>query len=1295
MDDKKIEQCLLVHRHGFHRRLKNLAQRRAQNQAYQDGLKRLEKQVAESIEIASKRNQVLDIDFPESLPINTERQQITKLIADNQVIVLCGETGSGKSTQLPKICLAMGRGVFGRIGHTQPRRLAARSLASRISAELNQPLGETVGYKVRFKEQVKPQTRVKLLTDGMLLAEIQQDKWLNEYDTLIIDEAHERSLNIDFLLGYLKNLLKRRKDLKVIVTSATIDPERFAKHFNNAPIINVSGRTYPVEVRYRPPESAAAEHDEALQQAIVDAIDELSRIDRGDILVFLSGEREIRETAETLRKHKLGLTDVLPLYARLAPAEQGRIFSASNKRRIILATNVAETSLTVPGIRYVIDAGFARISRYSHRSKVQRLPVERISQASANQRKGRCGRVAAGVCIRLYEEDDFLNRAEFTEPEILRTNLATVILQMKVLHFGNIETFPFVEKPETSMIRDGYRVLHEIGAVDTDNRVTRLGKLLARLPVDPRLARMLMEAAQTGCLRELLVIVAALSVQDPRDRPLDKQQQADEAQQEFKHEASDFLTFYILWQHLADKRKHLSRRKFNQYCRQRFLSPTRVQEWIDIHHQIQGQMHEMGYHENDKAADYEVVHQSLLTGLLSHIGCKSQSRERDYLGARNSHFYLFPGSTLFKEQPKWLMAAELVETTKLYARTAASIDPRWIESLSGHLLKRSYSEPHWQKKRGQVAAYEKVTLYGITIISGRKVNYGPINPAEAREIFIRFALVEGDFETRAKFWRHNQELIDYVHDLEARSRRRDILVDPEVLYEFYDARIPEGIYSKPQFEKWLRKAAAAKPKVLYLKETDLMRHNAAEITQEKFPDRIKLGTLLLPLEYQFDPENEQDGVSMVIPVALINQVSENQGDWLVPGLLKEKLVALFKSLPKQYRRQLVPIPDTVERLLNRLQPDTDIPLIRLIGAEIKRMTGVHVPEDQWNESLLDKHLNMNYKIVDADGRQLASGKDLLELQRRFAGQAEQQFEQLPANTNDMTGCRDWQFGDIPASQQISQAGVNMTGFPALIDEGETVGLKVLDSKPTARLAHRKGLLRLFKLQLSKEVRYLKKNLPGLDKMRLQYAKVPPAGLVKTQQKTDLQDVLVDWILSQVFLSADDKIRTESTFEKTLESGRNQIMTVANDSCQKLAEILNLYQQLRKSLGQVKQINWMASVADMKQQLDRLIYQGFLDIMTESRFKDYLRYLKALDIRLQKLQHAAAKDQQLMREMHPVYERWLERQLLAEKKGRIDERLEEIRWMLEELRVSLFAQQLKTAFPVSVKRIEKRWKDLGL
>ena len=1295
MDSKKIDQCLLLHQHSYRRRLNNLQKRKLNDPSIDEAIAKLDKQIENSISLANQRNNALDIEFPPELPISDEREKIISMIANNQVIILCGETGSGKSTQLPKICLSMGRGVFGRIGHTQPRRLAARSLATRVSSELQQPLGDVVGYKVRFKEQVKPITRVKLMTDGMLLAEIQQDKWLNEYDTLIIDEAHERSLNIDFLLGYLNQLIKKRKDLKLIITSATIDPQRFAKHFSDAPIINVSGRTYPVEVRYRPLEAnVTSERDEELQKAIVMAINEISRLDRGDILIFLSGEREIRETADTLSRQKLGMTDVLPLYARLSSSEQNQIFSISNKRRIILSTNVAETSLTVPGIHYVIDAGFARISRYSHRSKVQRLPVERISQASANQRKGRCGRIAAGVCIRLYSEDDFLSREEFTEPEILRTNLATVILQMKSLNFGNIETFPFVEVPDSRMIKDGYRVLHEIGAVDTDTRITHLGKLLARLPVDPRVGRMLMEAAQSGCLREVLIIASALAVQDPRDRPMDKQQQADTAHQIYKHADSDFLSFYNLWVHLQTKKAELTRRKFFTYCKKRYLSPTRVQEWMDIHQQMRSQMLEMKHRENEQDSDYDTIHKSLLSGLLSHIGFKSQGKDSDYLGARNSHFHIFPGSVLFKAQPKWLMSAELVETTKLYARTNAKIDPRWIESLSGHLIKRSYSEPHWQKKRGQVGAIERVTLYGLSIVSDRRVNYGPLYPIESREIFIRFALVDGEFETQAKFWSHNQKLINYVNDLEARSRRLDILVDPQVLYEFYDRQIPEGIYSKPQFEQWLKKASVKNPELLFLKEQDLMQHQADNVTKQDYPDSLKLGSILLPLEYNFDPTHEHDGVSLVVPVAMINQVSEVDSDWLIPGLLRDKLIALLKGLPKKYRRQLVPIPDTVDRLIESLDPEKDIPLIQLVASEIKRITGIHISEDQWNEQLLDKHLQMTYKIIDANKKQLAIGKDLHVLQQRFAGQAEQDFSSIPVSKNDMTGCKEWLFGDVSEYQLIEQSGMSMTGYPALIDEGETVGLKVLDSKSNALFAHSKGLIKLFSLQLSKEIRYLKKNLPGLDRMRLQYAKVPKTEISETKN-VDLKEILVEWILNSVFLSNDKVIRTKKDFERQLVQGREQLMIVANESCNRLSEILEHYQLLRKNLSKANQINWMSSIADMNQQLDGLVFQGFLNTINDERLKAYTRYLKAIQLRLDKLKVSADRDQQLMQEMIRLKENWQQRNQVAMKKGRHDERLEEIRWMIEELRISLFAQEVKTAFPISLKRIDKRWKELGL
>ena len=909
-DPAVLEECLLADRHRLRRRLQGLKELARRGEDVAAALGELTQAIERSRAVATLRRERLPVpDFPAELPITARIAEIRAVVDAHPVVVLCGETGSGKSTQLPKICLSLGRGVFGLIGHTQPRRIAARSLAGRVSAELGRELGTTVGYKVRFRDQVAPESSIKLMTDGILLAEIQRDRYLNEYDTLIIDEAHERSLNVDFLLGYLEQLLPKRPDLRVIVTSATIDPERFAQHFGGAPIVEVSGRSYPVEVRYRPPvEPGAAERDDAMQDALAAAVDELGAISRGDILVFLSGEREIRETAETLRKHRLPSTEVLPLYARQGSAEQGRIFQASALRRIVLATNVAETSLTVPGIRYVIDAGFARISRYSHRARIQRLPVERISRASAEQRKGRCGRVATGVCIRLYDEEDFAARPDYTEPEILRTNLAAVILQMKILGFGDIEAFRFLDRPDPRAIRDGYRTLEEIGAVDRERRVTRLGRQIARLPVDPRVGRMLVAAAHGRCLHEVLVLAAALSVQDPRERPIDRQQLADQAHALHRDEQSDFLGLLKLWGYLEVQKRHLSRRKFRELCQAQFLAPNRVIEWHDIHQQLRAELHEMGFRENEAEASYEEIHRALLSGLLSQIGCREQGRERELLGTRGTRFHVFPGSALFRRPPKWLMAAELVETTRLYARTVARIEPEWVEAVAGHLVNRSYAEPHWERHRGQVAAYEKVSLFGLTLVPRRKVNFGPIDPVQAREIFLRFALVEGDFDTRAPFWRHNRELIDYVHDLEAKSRRRDILVDDEAIYGFYAARVPDGIYSTPQFEQWLRQACATQPKLLHLRLEDLLRQ-PLDRDAAQFPDRLDLGGMELPFEYRFEPGAEADGVTLVVPVAVLNQVTEGRASWLVPGLLQERIVALLRSLPKALRKHFVPAPD--------------------------------------------------------------------------------------------------------------------------------------------------------------------------------------------------------------------------------------------------------------------------------------------------------------------------------------------------------------------------------------------------
>ena len=1352
-----IDACLLQDRYVLERRLRGLDHRRRSGLPYDQGLTALWQAIRSSAALVERRRSAVPVvEYPSELPVSERRDEIAALIERHPVVVLCGETGSGKSTQLPKICLDLGRGILGRIGHTQPRRIAARSLASRVSQELGRDLGTLVGYKIRFHDRVHPETSVKLMTDGILLAEIQQDRFLAEYDTLIIDEAHERSLNIDFLLGYLRQLLPKRPELKLIITSATIDPQRFAGHFGGAPIIEVSGRTYPVDVRYRPPEEeSAGERDEVMQQAIRGAVDELSRVGRGDILVFLSGEREIRETAESLRKHRVAATEILPLYARLGPAEQARIFQPHGARRIVLATNVAETSLTVPGIHYVIDPGFARISRYSHRSKVQRLPVEHISQASAEQRKGRCGRVAAGVCIRLYAEDNFAARAEFTEPEILRTNLASVILQMKVLGFGEIERFPFLDPPDSRLISDGYRLLRELSALGPDGDLTPLGRQLARLPVDPRIGRMLLASSELHCLREVLVIAAGLSVQDPRERPMDHREAADQIHATFLHEDSDFLAFLNLWRFLEAQRRHLTQRKFRKLCELHFLSWNRVQEWHDIHQQLRALTHEMGLVENTAEGSYEEIHQALLTGLLSNLGFQDEGRE--YLGARNSRFFVHPSSGQFAKGPKWIMAAERVETTRQYGRIVARIQPEWVERAAPHLVQRSYSEPHWQAQSGQVAAYERVTLYGLPIVAKRRVNYGPINPTESREIFIRFALAEGDFETRAPFWRHNLELIDSIRYLEHKSRRRDLLVDEETIYAFYAARIPEGIYSKPLFERWLRQATRQEPKLLHMRIGDLMQREAEAVTQGAFPDFLEVGGTRLPLEYHFDPGNAADGVTLVVPLPLVNQVSPERCEWIVPGLLEERVVALLRGLPKSIRKQLVPIPDTAHQLIERLRP-AERPLVQALSEGLRELKGLYVPGDAWDESAVPNHLRMGIRLVDDQGQQVDVGRDLARLKREHANAGEAQFARIPSRDLEREGITRWDFEALPEAVELDRGGIRLRGFPALVDRGDSVAIQVLDSADNAEHAMRDGLRRLLMFHLGTDVRFLRKNLPDLNRMRLQYALAPrPSAAFHTPSPqpsptrgegvaakqplspsprspregvvakvpvdtsprplrkgargrgterlrppevlesphADILDELVALILDQTFLEDRPAVRDRATFEARLADCRGDLMSTAGDVCKLIAGILDRYQALRQRLAATTQSTWKSSVEDLRQQLDALVFRGFPQSMPYEQIKSYPRYLRAGLVRLEKLQFSATQDQRLMAEMAPLLAKWRERSDAAQKAGRQDPRLDEIRWQLEELRVSLFAQQIGTAYPVSIQRIEKRWRELGL
>ncbi|MCB1759451.1 MAG: ATP-dependent RNA helicase HrpA, partial [Gammaproteobacteria bacterium] len=1104
---------------------------------------------------------------------------------------------------------------------------------------------------------------------------------------------------IDFLLGYLKNLLPKRPELKLIITSATIDPERFSRHFGGAPIINVSGRTFPVEVRYRPPLEAEEverdERDEPMQQGIVDAVDELSRIDRGDILVFLSGEREIRETAEHLRKHKLQLTEVLPLYARLGAAEQSRIFHPGGHRRIILSTNVAETSLTVPGIRYVIDSGYARISRYSYRSKVQRLPVEAISRASADQRKGRCGRIAAGVCIRLYAEEDFAARPEFTEPEILRTNLASVILQMLILGFGDIARFPFVDPPERKLIKDGYRVLHEIGAVDGLGKITQLGRQIAKLPVDPRIARMLLGAAHGHCLDEVLVIAAALSIQDPRERPLEKRQAADEAHRTYRDERSDFIGLLKLWRELEQQRRHLSRRKFQRYCHDNFLSWTGVREWHDIHHQLRGQMHEMGYRENSTEAGYDEIHRALLTGLLSHIGLRKSGKEREYLGGRNSRFHVFPASGLFKNQPKWLMAAELVETSRLYARTNAALQPEWIEAAAGHLLKRNYSEPHWEKGRGQVAGYEKVTLFGITLVARRKINFGPIDPTLAREIFIRSALVEGDFESRAPFWRHNRELIEDLENLEHKTRRRDLLVDEQVLYHYYDQRLPEGIYSTPQFDRWLRKATASQPKLLHMRVVDLLRQDQPLETEDDYPGELDIGGVELPLSYHFEPGSENDGVTLRIPVDILNQVSAERCEWLVPGLLRERVVALLRALPKSLRKSFVPVPEYADACLNALEP-SDKPLTRALAEYLKEATGVYIPEDAWQEQLIPDYLRMNFLLLDANSQVLDEGRDLAELKRKHGNAQGVAGDRSPLAGIERKGVKRWDFGALPLSVERNRGGLSLPGFPALVDRGDAVDLRLLDSAAQALHAQRAGVRRLLMLAMPRDIRYLRRNLPGIRSLQLQYAKVAEAAEgLRLHAGDSLEEEVVALIVDLTFLEGLPEIRDQQSFERRLQQRRGDLMEQAAGVMQLLGEVLPSYHHIRTSLAAITQSNWMASVEDIRGQLDALVYRGFLQNTPYPQLQQLPRYLRAIELRMEKFGHALARDLKLMAEMRDLYQSWLQREAQYRRDGKRDDRIEELRWQFEELRVSLFAQELGTAHPISVKRIARRWRELGL
>ncbi|WP_325167613.1 ATP-dependent RNA helicase HrpA [Zooshikella ganghwensis] len=1293
---EQISQAMLKDRFRFNKRLNHLRKTYRGKKIPNEALIAIQDQVAKSTALVQLRKaNSPKPTYNEQLPIAQKRAEILDAFKQHQVIVVAGETGSGKTTQLPKICLEAGQGILGMIGHTQPRRLAARSVASRIAEELQTQLGDAVGYQVRFTDQVSDQTHIKLMTDGILLAEIQQDRFLNQYDTLIIDEAHERSLNIDFLLGYLKWLLPKRPELKLIITSATIDVERFSQHFNQAPIIEVSGRAYPVTVHYRPfldNEEDSSDNkrdtDEKQLQGIISALREIEQLERqgqvprlGDVLVFLSGEREIRDTAKALRQAAFRDTEVLPLYARLTAAEQQRVFQPHRGRRVVLATNVAETSITVPGIRYVIDPGTARVSRYSYRSKVQRLPIEAVSQASANQRKGRCGRVAEGVCFRLFSEEDFLGRPEFTEPEIQRTNLASVILKMLQMRLGDITAFPFVDPPDNRLINDGLKLLQELQAIDHRQRLTPLGRQLAQLPVDPRMGRMLVAGAGLQALREVLIIASALSIQDPRERPTEKQQAADQQHAQFKHDDSDFLSFVQLWDAYENQRQELSQNQLRKYCKQHFLSYLRMREWRDLHHQLMLACRQLGLKINQEPAEYAAVHQALVPGLLGNIGTKLEQGE--YQGARNKKFYLFPGSALFKRQPKWVMSAELVETSKLYGRILGKIEPEWVEKAAEHLLKRHYFEPHWEKRRGQVIAFEQVTLYGLIVVPRRKIDYRKIDPVVARQLFIRGALVEGNFTTQGDFFEYNQLQIDAVENLEAKARRRDILVDEEVLYQFYDERIPHHIADARSFERWRKTQEKKDPDYLLLTQEYLMRHEAEHITAEQYPDQFAWQGVHYPLSYHFDPTADDDGVTLQVPVAALPQLPRNRLQWLVPGLIEEKCTALIRGLPKAVRKNFVPVPDFVNAALEAISPD-DTPLTEKLGEQLRKMTGIRVSEEEWQQVKLAAHLQMNIHVVDEQGRSLGQGRDLQALLQQFADVAEASLKQLSNHGLERNGITQWNFDYLPEEITQQQQGLVIRGYPALVDEKNSVALKVFATEDKAKAEHHRGVTRLALLALpSQQLKYLRTQMPQLKQVALWGVNVYPKSLLE-------EDII--WLAVNTLLHDEETEppRNEADFLVLIEKLRGNLASLVSEITALLVDVFSRYHAINKQLKGRISLAVARSLADIKFQLQQLVYRGCLRDVPLCWLRHYPRYLDAILQRLDKLGGQIPRDNAHTEELTQLWEAYQQRASALQGASLACPHLQLYRWLLEEYRVSLFAQSLKTSVPISAKRLRKQW-----
>ena len=1285
------------------------------------------------------------ICFPEALPVSARRDEIGRAIESHQVIIVCGETGSGKTTQLPKIALTLGRGRGvggeGLIGHTQPRRIAASSVAKRIAQELDTPLGEVVGFKVRFQDRFQSGASIKLMTDGILLAETQSDPLLQQYDTIIIDEAHERSLNIDFLLGYLRRILPRRPDLKLIVTSATIDAERFARHFANAdvpaPVLQVSGRMFPVEQRWRPFEEAR-DHD--LNDSIADAVDELWREGAGDVLVFLPGEREIRDAAEHLRNHHPPGVEVVPLFARLSQPEQDRVFEPHGAPRIVLATNVAETSLTVPGIRYVVDAGTARVKRYSYRNKIEQLLVEPISQAAANQRAGRCGRVSNGICIRLYAQAEFAARARFTDPEILRSSLAGVILRMKALELGAVDDFPFLEPPPRRAIADGYQLLAELGAVDEANELTPIGWELSKLPLDPRVGRMIIEARDRTALAEVLVVASAFSVQDVRDRPLEQQQAADNAHKKFDDERSEFLGDLKLWHWLeasrggqartdggAGETPKLSSRKQEQLMREHFISPRRAREWRDLYSQLHTVVAEHGWRVNAAPATYEQLHLSMLAGLLGNIGCKSDEDEW-YLGARGIRFYRHPGANLSKKPGRWIVAAELVETTRLYGRGIAAIEPQWLPSIAAHVIKKQLLEPHWEKKAAEVIALERATLYGIVVYNNRRVNFGNVDPAAAREIFIREALVAGEWETRLPCIAANRKLIAQIQELEHKARRQDVLVDDGLIHAYYDRHLPADVCSGATLERWHREESRRNPRLLQLTRDELMRHEAAGVTASAYPRSIRLGGVDCVVTYLHDPGDAKDGLTVTLPIYSLNQVNDERCEWLVPGMLADKVLVLLKALPQRPRSRLMPLAEFVAGFTAEVEFAQGGLLDALVKA-VRARTQLELRRTDFKLEQVAPHLLMNFRVCDEHGRQLGIGRNLAALKSELGGQARSAFQALAvlkqpepsagvssrdplastqselARRSDAAASRraldgtgpqraeldanappaaryvDWSFDTLPELMEVRRGNQVLVGFPALIDRGKHVEIEVFDEPEVALARHRAGLRRLFSLQMSDALKYLEKNIPDLQRMAAMYI-----GLGTSEE---LRDQIVEAAVDRAFLVPPLPI-DRPQFNARLKEGRSRLNLIAGEVARACGAVLAEHAAVNRKLRDARAPQAVAD--DITAQLGRLVSQRFVALTPWAQMAHLPRYLKAICLRLDKQRVDAARDTRLMAEFQALEQAFW--RVLAQRKGKPDTRLQEFRWQLEELRVGLFAQELRTAQPVSVKRLERIWQQLS-